>query len=625
MKRKLFALTLVFVMLISPVALVGCDEKPATPEDNIDPDGETSNPGDTSSPEDDEEPVISGKFEDLSVLDYEGAELLPVAVKAENFEKIILLPLIEKFQELLFASKDFVGDPELQAQYDFLGSETIEVDGEEMPTRTTSGYINIETLNEYMASTDVQAYTYFSNNKDLQELKKALGSGFVGGAENYNLMDPVALIKEYNANKGSGASNQTVIRKLSQMFKNFPITGSWEGSVDEYGQPTDKNAAPIAGTAIYALGKLTLEVDKPLTAANFYTLLMKYTTYTPKSFNIDDSMIPDVNTLTDVENPTNGMVYMPVNGGKAYQLIGIGTATSETEINIPAIYNNLPVISIGVMAFRNCDNITNITIPNSIIHIGRGAFSGCSNLNNIVIPSGVTSIGDSAFSGCTSLASITIPGSVTSIGNSAFSGCTSLTSITIPNTITSIGNSAFRDCTSLTSITIPDSVTSIGDYAFRGCTRLTSITLPDSVTSIGNSAFCYCKSLTSITLLDSVTSISDYAFHGCMSLTSITIPDSVTSISDSAFRGCTSLTSITIPNNITIIDYNTFAGCTSLSSVVIPNSVTSIMSDAFDDCVSLSDVYFTGTEKEWQAVTIQSDNNTYFTNATIHYNYVPEG
>ncbi len=406
MKRKLFALTLVFVMLISPVALVGCNEKPATPEDNIDPDGETSNPGDTSSPEDDEEPVISGKFEDLSVLDYEGAELLPVAVKAENFEKIILLPLIEKFQELLFASNDFVDDPELQAQYDFLGSETIEVDGEEMPTRTTTGHINVETLYEYMASPDMATYIYLSKNKDLQELQKALASGFVGGTENYNLMDPVALIKEYNANKGSGASNQIVIRKLSQMFKNFPITGSWEGSVDEYGQPTDKNAAPIAGTAIYALGKLALEVDKPLVAINFCALMMKYTTYTPKSFNIDDSMIPDVNTLTNVENPTNGMVYIPVNDGKAYQLIGIGTATGETEINIPAIYNNLPVISIGAITFYDCDDITHINIPNS-----------------------VTSISDYAFRYCTSLTSITLPDSLTSIERYAFDGCSTLTDV----------------------------------------------------------------------------------------------------------------------------------------------------------------------------------------------------
>ena len=51
----------------------------------------------------------------------------------------------------------------------------------------------------------------------------------------------------------------------------------------------------------------------------------------------------------------------------------------------------------------------------------------------------VTSIGGYAFRNCNGLTSITIPNSVTSIGNNAFEMCSSLTSITIPNSITSIG------------------------------------------------------------------------------------------------------------------------------------------------------------------------------------------
>ncbi|MEN8783477.1 MAG: leucine-rich repeat protein, partial [Akkermansiaceae bacterium] len=171
----------------------------------------------------------------------------------------------------------------------------------------------------------------------------------------------------------------------------------------------------------------------------------------------------------------------------------------------------------------------------------------------------VTSIGNEAFKNCTDLTSITIPDSVTSIGNGAFNGCTSLTSITIPDDVTSIGDYVFQNCTSLTSITIPDNVTSIGESAFGSCTDLTSITIPDSVTSIGNGAFYSCTSLTSITIPDSVTSIGEGVFQDCSSLTSITIPDGVTSIGDYAFAGCTSLTSITIPDNVTSIGEGAFA------------------------------------------------------------------
>ena len=166
-------------------------------------------------------------------------------------------------------------------------------------------------------------------------------------------------------------------------------------------------------------------------------------------------------------------------------------------------------------------------------------------------------------------------------------------------------------------MTIPDSVTSIGYDAFAGCKSLTSITIPDSVTSIGYDAFDYCTNITIATMpswaisyipktslqtvvITSGGSIGSYAFYDCDSLTSVTIPDSVNSIGDYAFAGCDSLTSVTIGN-----------------------SVTSIGDYAFYGCDSLTDVYYTGSAKDWAKIRIGS-NNSYLTNATIHYNYVPE-
>ena len=166
-------------------------------------------------------------------------------------------------------------------------------------------------------------------------------------------------------------------------------------------------------------------------------------------------------------------------------------------------------------------------------------------------------------------------------------------------TDTSIGTNAFYNCKSLTSITIPDGVTSIGRGTFCDCSGLTSITIPDSITSIGLSAFSMCTGLTSITIGNGVTSIDEFTFYYCTSLTSITIPDSVISIGENAFCGCASLTSITIGNGVTEIGY-----------------------EAFVSCSSITDVYYTGTQEQWNAITIDSDN-TYLTSATKHYNYVP--
>ena len=135
----------------------------------------------------------------------------------------------------------------------------------------------------------------------------------------------------------------------------------------------------------------------------------------------------------------------------------------------------------------------------SVTSIGDDAFRSCDALTSITIPEGVTSIGEWTFGYCTALTSITLPEGLTSIGKSAFSNCSALTSITLPEGVTSIGNYAFYYCTALTSITLSEGVTSIGNYAFSNCDALTSITLPESLTSIGNSAFYYCDSLTSIT------------------------------------------------------------------------------------------------------------------------------
>ena len=344
---------------------------------------------------------------------------------------------------------------------------------------------------------------------------------------------------------------------------------------------------------------------------------------------------------------------------------------SLTSVTIPD-----SVKSIGYLAFSSCDNLKNITvnsnnnnyssqdgvlfnknkttliqypigntrtsytIPDSVTSIGDYAFYYCKKLTSITIPDSVTSIGSSAFCYCTSLSSVTIPDSVTSIGKSAFYGCSlenvvigngvtslngfdfdeNLKSITIGNGVTSIGDCAFDGCSSLTSVTIGNSVTSIGDDAFQYCTSLTSITLPDGVTSIGDDAFYNCTRLTSITIPDSVTSIGGGAFSYCKNLTSVTIPNSVTSIGSSAFYGCTSLTSVTIPDSVTNIGNNAFYGCTSLKSITIPNSVTSIGNEAFSGCTSLKDVYYTGSQSDWEKISV-GDYNHYLKNATIHYNW----
>ena len=241
------------------------------------------------------------------------------------------------------------------------------------------------------------------------------------------------------------------------------------------------------------------------------------------------------------------------------------------------------------------------------------------SITEVIIENGVTNVGEYAFYYCSKLIRVTIPDSVTNIGTGAFDGCRNLTSVTIGNGVTSIGSGAFYGCTGLTSITIPDSVTSIGNNAFDGCNKLTSITVPDSVASIGDSAFRFCTDLTTFTIPSSVTNIGNYVFENCNSLTDITIPDSVTSIGDYAFRFCVAMTNIILPDSVTCVGYQAFAYCVAMNSITIPNSITIIDDCAFEQCVGLATVWYTGSEVDRNAISIDY-GNSYLIDATWHYN-----
>lgn len=179
------------------------------------------------------------------------------------------------------------------------------------------------------------------------------------------------------------------------------------------------------------------------------------------------------------------------------------------------------VTSIGSEAFRYCQELSSINMPNSLTSIGKLAFSGC-NLTSVTIPSSVTVIGESAFSGNVNLSSLVIGGNVLTIGGWSFQNCRSLTSVIIPNNVASIGPGAFHNCSGLISITIPNNLAIIWDSLFKGCSSLTSVTIPNSVKEIYSSAFANCSNLTSITIGTDIKYIGDNAFANCPELTDVT-------------------------------------------------------------------------------------------------------
>ena len=246
-------------------------------------------------------------------------------------------------------------------------------------------------------------------------------------------------------------------------------------------------------------------------------------------------------------------------------------------------------------AFRSCDSLTAVTLPEGVKNIGDMAFAWCSNLASVILPKSLTSIGEWAFADCKSLTSISLPDNILTVGSGAFSDCGNI-EIDVPGTTGNrpenfeIENGSLVKYTGIGgNVIVPNGVTKIGGDAFKNCSSLTSVTLPKGVTSIGDSAFYGCGNLMSIDLPESVTSIADHAFSGCKRLMSIKIPESLNSIGDWAFSDCTALAD---KDGFLIVGGVLFAYFGTGGNVIVPEGVTEIRDRAFEKCGELTEITF---------------------------------
>ena len=140
---------------------------------------------------------------------------------------------------------------------------------------------------------------------------------------------------------------------------------------------------------------------------------------------------------------------------------------TASSINIPEEIKHkdqtYKITAIGSDAFRNAENLTSITIPQTVKYVGDNAFLDCIKLKSITLPNGLTRIEYGTFQGCHDLKSITIPEGVTTISQDAFSNCESLESIVLASSINFISPGAFQESTAIKSVTV-NSPTPIAIY-----------------------------------------------------------------------------------------------------------------------------------------------------------------
>ena len=192
-----------------------------------------------------------------------------------------------------------------------------------------------------------------------------------------------------------------------------------------------------------------------------------------------------------------------------------------------AYYNNESNWENGILYLSNCliatkstDINEKVVVKSDTRTIADYAFCECENITEIELPEGLISIGDSAFYECTSLISLNIPDSVIYIKklqmvdyNALDKSESKLQSVVIGNGITNIPVNMFKSCSNLTNVTLGNNVKTIENEAFA-YTSIENIKIPDSVETIGYRAFFCCDFLAYIELGKGITKIGSSAFDG---------------------------------------------------------------------------------------------------------------
>jgi len=336
---------------------------------------------------------------------------------------------------------------------------------------------------------------------------------------------------------------------------------------------------------------------------------------------------------------------------------------SDTDIEIPSEFNELPVRTIEANVFKDNDFIESVVIPDSIYELRESCFENAI-VEDITFGDGIDYVGDKAFYGCSNLENVVLPDNQMTVGKAAFANCSSLQQIYLGNVV-SLANDydykTFNNATGELVFGADSTVTDLGYYSLSGF-KGTKLVLPNSLTSINSGALYDCSNLISLTVPFIGSSrktasqtyryplgamFGTYSFDGATQITQVYrgsntsgttnskyyIPDSLREIivtdceflSYGAFYNCLMLTDIVLPDNLLRIDGYVCAYCSNLTNLVLGSSLTTLDSGAFGNASGTGclNVYYNGTIADWCNVTLgatsanpmnlRSNNNIFHT------------
>lgn len=235
--------------------------------------------------------------------------------------------------------------------------------------------------------------------------------------------------------------------------------------------------------------------------------------------------------------------------GRNVILKGDGVLSPFITITKVIMSNN--VKTLPNYLFSYCDLLTTVEFSDNLETIGDYCFQGCKLLTVAEIKK-CTTIGVSAFKECETLTTLTLPEGLEIIESRAFYGCTKMKKLTIPSSVTEIGSSAFGNCSGLKSITLLDGdeklVADNLDYRILDGCRVDNFYLGRTISS--SEKVSIISNVGTLEVGDKVKTIYPNMFNSCDNMEELTLGRNVQNIGDNAFSGCPYLTIVSCKNPI---------------------------------------------------------------------------
>lgn len=290
------------------------------------------------------------------------------------------------------------------------------------------------------------------------------------------------------------------------------------------------------------------------------------------------------------------------------------------SLTIPKTNGDHEILYIKNHAFKGCDKLKSLILPDSVCEIGVYAFEDCTSLNNIYLPNSISKIDNYAFKNCSSLAIFDLPTNLTTLGSGAFTDCVSITEFKVPNSITALGINTFDGCTSLETVSFGKDLTKVPTNNFFGCKKLNTINIdPENpnfksvngnILSINEKNLLLvapAKSLIEDAIPSTVTAICKNAFSEIEGIENLVIPDHVTLLERSAFEGAPSIRALDT-GSLYSIPRSAFANMPHLVTLKINEATKIVDEQAFYNCHNLTSVSLVGTFESFSDTAFENSN-----------------